>query len=92
MLNSDLLVWVSGVVEPPLARAALLLTVRIELRIPQNSQRPVGQETRGHTHSSIDLPHVYIHVHVHGQGHVRAYPYCNFAAKYMCICMYSTCL
>ena len=42
MLNSDLLVWVSGVVEPPLARAALLLAVRIELGIPQNSQRPIG--------------------------------------------------
>ena len=55
MLNSDLLVLVSDVVETPMARAALLLAVRIELRIPQNSQRPVGQETRGHTHLSIDL-------------------------------------
>ena len=78
MLNSDLLVWVSGVVEPPLVRAVLLLAVRIELGIPQNSQRPIGQETRGHTHSSINLLVHTTCIHVHFvHGHVRAYPYCT---------------
>ena len=78
MLNSDLLVWVSGVVEPPLAKAALLLAVRIELMISQNSQRPKGQETTGHTHSPTDLLVHTTCVHVHFvHGHVRAYPYCT---------------
>ena len=66
MLNSDLLVRVSGIIESPLARAALLLAVRVELRIPQNSQRPTGQEdTPTHTHWAAHRMYMYLHMYKH---------------------------
>ena len=38
---TDLLIGMSDRVEAPLSRASLLLAVGVELRVPQDSQRPV---------------------------------------------------